>query len=50
MTMVESVLIAYGAISAFATCAYIVWGWVRARREMVYRERDASVYAPIALR
>ncbi len=31
--MVEPVLVSYGAISAFATCAYLAWGWVRARRE-----------------
>ena len=31
--MVEPVLVSYGAISAFSICAYLAWGWARARRE-----------------
>lgn len=31
--MVEPVLVSYGAVSVFCTCAYLAWGWVRAQRE-----------------
>lgn len=31
--MVQSLLISYGAMSAAATFAYLIWGWARARRQ-----------------
>lgn len=40
--MVETVLVSYGAISAFATCGFLAWGWARGRREAVVREPGAQ--------
>ena len=31
--MVQPLLVSYGALSAFATIAYVAWGWARGRRE-----------------
>lgn len=30
--MVQPLLMVYAALSAFATIAYLVWGWARMRR------------------
>jgi hypothetical protein len=32
MTMVQPLLVSYGALGAFATIAYLAWGWARAER------------------
>ena len=29
--MVQPLLVSYGALSAFATIAYLAWGWARAQ-------------------
>jgi hypothetical protein len=29
--MIEPLLVSYGALSAFATIAYVAWGWTRPR-------------------
>ena len=29
--MVQPLLVSYGALSAVATIAYLVWGWARAK-------------------
>ena len=29
--MIQPLLVSYGVISAFATIAYMAWGWARAR-------------------
>ncbi len=49
MTMIQGLLVSYGAISAVATIAYLTWGWALAeRRTMIEIPTTSGPFRPAA--